>query len=202
MDKLYPHIPAGASIEMTSAPVRTAFNTWSRPGWSTYAVGPLEQNFDALYAELKKHGNPAWGGVEANAGVPGSLVDWETYLAWHYNHGATVVAINTGATGTELPARLEKSAFSTDALSAYRLFLKGDKLKEKLFSEDLPQMRLRRKMEALQAGFRRWQLAGRDPAPIARFVEERLPQLMQAGKLQEAETVLDEALKRVNKLGE
>lgn len=198
VDKLYTHIPAGAPIETTSAPAWTAFNKWSRPGWSTYPVGQLEQNFDLLYSELKKRGNPAWGGVEANVGVPGSLVDWETYLAWHYNHGAKVVAINIGATGTELPAHLEKSAFSKDALAAYRLFLSGGKLTEKAFSQDLPQMRLRRKMETLQAGFRRWQLAGRDWTPIARFVEERLPQLMKAGRLHEAEAVLDEALKRVN----
>src|SRR5262245_49102168 len=35
----------------------------------------------------KKHGNPVWAGVEANAGIPGLFVDWETYIGWHYNHG-------------------------------------------------------------------------------------------------------------------
>ena len=52
-------------------------------------------------------------------------------------------------------------------------------------------------MEALQAGFRKWQKAGRDPGPIAHFVEEHLPALLKANKLDEAEAVLDEALKRV-----
>jgi hypothetical protein len=196
--KLYPHIPAGASLEMTSAPAGAAFNAWSRPGWSTYPVGPLEQNFQPLYDALKKHGSPPWGGVEANVGFPGTLIDWESYLGWHYNHGAALVAINTGATGKELPARLEKSAFSSEALAAYRKFLKGEKLQEKPISADLPQIRIRRKMETLQAGFRRWQAAGRDPAPIGRFVEERLPALLQANKLDEAEALLDEALKRLN----
>jgi hypothetical protein len=195
---LYPHIPAGAPLEMTSAPVGAACNAWSRPGWSTYPVGPLERNFQPLYDALKKHGNPPWGGVEANAGAPGALIDWESYLAWHFNHGAALVAINTGATGTELPARLEKSAFGPEALAAYRKFLKGEKLREKPISADLPQMRIRRKMETLQAGFRRWQAAGRDPAPIGRFVEERLPALLKANKLAEAEALLDEALKRLN----
>src|SRR5579871_1126683 len=51
--KLYPHIPAGASLEATSAPVGAAFNAYARPGWSTYPVGPLEQNFQPLYVELK-----------------------------------------------------------------------------------------------------------------------------------------------------
>jgi hypothetical protein len=198
--KLYPHIPAGSSLEMTSAPAGAAFNAWSRPGWSTYPVGPLQQNFQPLYDALKKHGSPPWGGVEANVGFPGALIDWESYLAWHYNHGAALVAINTGATGKELPAMLEKSAFGPEALAAYRKFLKGEKLREKPISADLPQMRIRRKMEALQAGLRRWQKAGRDPAPIGRFVEERMPALLQANKLDEAEALLDEALKRVNEI--
>ena len=59
-------------------------------------------------------------------------------------------------------------------------------------------MRIRRKMERLQADFRRWQSAGRDPAPIGRFVEERLPALLQANRLAEAEALIDEALKRVD----
>ncbi len=197
-NKLYPHIPAGASLEMTSAPVESAFNAYSRPGWSTYPVGPLQQNFQPLYAALQKHGNPPWGGVEANVGFPGTLVDWESYLGWHYNHGATLVAINTGATGKELPALLEKSAFGPEAIAAYRKFLKGEKLTEKPISTDLPQKRIQRKMETLQAGFRRWQATGRDPAPIGRFVEERLPALLQENKLDEAEKVIDEAIKRVN----
>jgi hypothetical protein len=52
-------------------------------------------------------------------------------------------------------------------------------------------------MVSVQAGFRAWQAAGRDPGPIGRYVEERLGPLLQAGKLSEAETVLDEALRRL-----
>jgi hypothetical protein len=195
--KLYPHIPAGAPLEMTSTPVGAAFNAWSRPGWSTYPVGTLEQNFQPLYDALKKHGNAPWGGVEANIGIPGALVDWESYLAWHYNHGAVLVAINIGATGNELPARLEKSAFGPEAFAAYRKFLKGDKLREKPISANMPQMRIRRKMKTLQAGFRRWQNSGRDPSPIGRFVQERLPALLQANKLDQAEALIDDAIKRL-----
>jgi len=197
--KLYPHIPAGIPLEATSAPVESAFNAWSRPGWSTYPVGYLGKNFHALYDALKKHGNPVWGGVESNVGMPGTLVDWETYLGWHYNHGAALVAINLGATGVELPVRLEKSAFGPEALAAYRKFLRGENLQEKpIISPEVRQMEMRHKMELLQAGFRRWQREGRDPAPIGRFVEERLPALLQANKLDEAVALLDEALKRVN----
>ena len=38
--------------------------------------------------------------------MPGSVVDWETYLAWHYNHGCVLVGVNMGATGQDLPKRL------------------------------------------------------------------------------------------------
>jgi hypothetical protein len=123
-------------------------------------------------------------------------VDWETYLGWHYNHGATLVAINTGATGQELPDLLEKSAFGQEALAAYRKFLAGDPLREKP-ATDTPQLRVQRKMVAVQAGFRAWQVAGRDPGPIGRYVEERLGPLLQADKLSESETVLEEALRRL-----
>jgi hypothetical protein len=194
-ERLYPHVVAQIA-DPSSAPVSAAFNAWSRPGWSTYPAGCLTTGFGVLYAELQKQGNPPWGGVEANAGCPGGAVDWETYLGWHYNHGAVLVAINTGATGQELPDRLEKSAFGQEALAAYHKFLAGEPLREKPVT-DIPQLRLPPKMAAVQAGFKAWQEAGRDPAPIGRYVEERLPPLMQAGRLSEAEAVLDEALRRL-----
>jgi hypothetical protein len=65
-------------MEVMNAPIRTAFNQYSRPGWTTYMVEVLEEGFKPIYDELEKHGNPAWAGVEANAGMPGSVVDWET----------------------------------------------------------------------------------------------------------------------------
>ncbi len=196
--KLYPHIPAGADLATTSSPLKAAFNAWSHPGWTTYPVGPLQQSLQPIYNELKKHGNPPWGGVEANAGFPGTLIDSESYLAWHYNHGATLVAINMGATGTSLPNQLAKSAFSPDAIAAYRKFLKGEKLIEKPVSANQPALRIRHKMDILQAGFRRWQREGRDPSEVGKWVEARLPALLQAGSLAEAEEVIDQAITRVN----
>ncbi len=110
-EKLYPHVAAPAPIEMMNAPIWTAFNAYSRPGWTTYAVEVLGEGFKPIYDELKTHGNPPWAGVEANAGIPGSVVDWETYLAWHFNHGCVLVGVNMGATGQDLPRRLRDSAF-------------------------------------------------------------------------------------------
>lgn len=123
-----PTWPAPAPIEMMNAPIWTAFNAYCRPGWTTYAVMALGENFGAIYDELEKHGNPGWAGVEANAGFPGSVVDWETYLAWHYNHGCVLVGVNMGATGSDLPKRLNASAFGEAALAVYDKFLRGQPL--------------------------------------------------------------------------
>ena len=113
-EKLYPHVAApGEGIEIMNAPIWTAFNKYSRPGWTTYPVGVLGESFKPLYDELKKHGNPPWAGVEANAGMPGSVVVWETYLAWHYNHGCVLVGVNMGATGQDLPKRLWERHFQS-----------------------------------------------------------------------------------------
>jgi hypothetical protein len=195
-EKLYPHVAAQLPIEIMSAPVSAAFNRWSRPGWSTYAVEAFEDGFEPLYRELKKHGSPPWGGVEANAGFPGSSVNWETYLGWHYNHGAVIVAINTGATGTELPTQLEKSAFGPEAIAAYRKFLRGEKLTETPVSLR-PEVRLQRKIKAVQMGFQAWQASGRDPLPIAHMLQDHIPALLQAGKIDEAIALVDEALKKL-----
>lgn len=194
--KLYPHVAPTLDTE-TGVPVAAAFNKWSRPGWSTYPVGRLGSGFDPLYRELKKHGSPRWAGVEANAWFPGGSVDWETYLGWHYNHGAAIVAINTGATGTELPDRLSKAAFSDEAITAYRKFLQGGTLKETGISSNQQGANLKRKMQTLQEGFKAWQASGRDPSPIVKDVTNRLQPLLNDGKIAEAEAVIDEAIKKL-----
>lgn len=58
-------------------------------------------------------------------------------------------------------------------------------------SEGLPQ-----KMDRLQAGVRRWQEQGRDPSPIGEIMRAFGP-LMEAGKVREAEALLDQALKKL-----
>jgi len=192
-EKLYPHVAAPAPIEMMNAPIWTAFNAYCRPGWTTYAVMALGENFGAIYDELEKHGNPGWAGVEANAGLPGSVVDWETYLGWHYNHGCVLVGVNMGATGSDLPKRLTDSAFGEEALSAYDKFLRGQPLVEKAVSVDHPQFRIQAKMKRVRAGIQRWHSSGKDPSAVGELMEGIQP-LMIGGKLDELEKVLDQAL--------
>ncbi|MHC4508947.1 MAG: hypothetical protein ACYTAO_08310 [Planctomycetota bacterium] len=148
-EKLYPDVAAPAPVEVMNAPIWTAFNEYSRPGWTTYPVMVLGKNFNAIYDELAKHGNPGWAGLEAN--TAGSAVDWETYLAWHYNHGCVLVGVNMGATGTDLPRRLTDSAFGEEALAAYAKFLRGQPLVERAVTVDDPQSRIQAKVKRVHA---------------------------------------------------
>ncbi len=132
--RIYTHVAASPPQDdpNNNAPIRIVFNPHARPGWTTYPIGTLENGFQPLYDALAKHGNPSWGGVEANAtfAKPNSL-SWEKYLAWHYNHGAKLVGINIGASDQSLMSNLIKRAFGDQAMAAYRKFLKGEKLIEK-----------------------------------------------------------------------
>ena len=56
--KLYPHVPAEPPVEMMGVTIAAAFNRWSRPGWTTYAVMQLQDGLAPLYSELRKRGNP------------------------------------------------------------------------------------------------------------------------------------------------
>jgi hypothetical protein len=178
---------------MMNAPIWTAFNKHSRPGWTTYPVEVLGKSFQPIYDELEKHGNPAWAGVEANAGIPGSVVDWETYLAWHYNHGCVLVGVNTGATGEDLPRRLWDSAFGKEAIAAYRKFLTGQPLVEKALSRDQPQVRIQAKMKRVRAGIERWHASGKDPSAVGKLMDGAQP-LANGGNLVELEKLVDKAL--------
>ena len=131
--------------------------------------------------------------MEANAGFPGSVVDWETYLAWHYNHGCVLVAVNMGATGEDLPRRLWDSAFGKEAIAAYHKFLTGQPLVEKPSFRDHPERRIPAKMKRVAAGIQRWHASGKDPSAVGKLMEGAQP-LANAGKLAELEKLVDQAL--------
>jgi hypothetical protein len=132
--RIYTHVAASPPQDASNnAPIPIVFNPYARPGWTTYPMGTLENGFQPLYDELAKHGDPAWGGVEANATLanPNAAVSWEEYLGWHYNHGAKLVGINIGASDQSLMSNLIKGAFGDEAMAAYIKFLEGKKLIEK-----------------------------------------------------------------------
>jgi hypothetical protein len=130
---MYTHVAAGAGVvgspqvEFTNAPIEIAFNDHSRPGWTTYPVGPLQADFEHLYKALAKHGNPHWASTEASPSLgPSSRkyrLSMKDYLARHYDYGATVIVFNTGATSKELSNSLTESVWGEEAIQAYRDFL-------------------------------------------------------------------------------
>ncbi len=126
-EKMYTHVAAGAGmvgspgVKYTNAPISIAFIDSARPGWTTYPVGPLQDDFQVLYEQLAAHGNPHWASTEASPrGLgPGGL-SMREYLGWHFDFGATVVLFNTGATDPELAGRLDDAVWGEEAMKAYR----------------------------------------------------------------------------------
>jgi len=132
-DKLYTHVPADADalqVQYTNAPIGIAFNEYSRPGFTTYAAGPIADNFDSLYQTLAEHGSPHWGATETSpTSVTGKPLNPENFLAWHYNHGADLMVINTADTSAGGQV-VGKDIWSSASVAAYKKFLSGDTLQE------------------------------------------------------------------------
>ncbi|MHC4692627.1 MAG: hypothetical protein ACYS67_07785 [Planctomycetota bacterium] len=136
-EKMYTHVAAGAGVigspgvEFTNAPIEIAFNDFSRPGWTTYPIGPLQPDFEHLYKALAEHGNPYWASTEGgpSLGSPGGkhALSMKDYLARHFDYGATVIVFNTGATSKELSKSLTEGVWGADAVNAYRVFLNPGK---------------------------------------------------------------------------
>ena len=132
-EKMYTHVAAGAgvvgspSVDFTNAPIRIAFNDHSRPGWTTYPVGPLRNDFEHLYQTLAQHGNPHWASTEAgpNMGLPGGKkgLSMKAYLSRHFDYGATLIVFNTGATSKELSDSLNEAIWGRGVVDAYKAFL-------------------------------------------------------------------------------
>lgn len=131
--KLYTHVaPAtdAAYLQYTNAPIETAFNDYSNPGWTTYLAGPLSSGFSILYKALANNGSPTWGSTESSpTNIGGKGVKPETFLAWHYNHGANLIVMNS-ADGSAGGQGLGKSMFSAASIAAYKKFLSGGQLQE------------------------------------------------------------------------
>ncbi|QDU07975.1 hypothetical protein [Gimesia aquarii] len=130
IQKMYTHVAAGAGVvgspqvEFTNAPLDIAFNHHSRPGWTTYPVGPFRNDFGLLYEELARHGNPHWASTEASPTMGPSggkhSLSMKDYLARHFDYGATAIVFNTGATSKALSDSLTEGVWGKEALQAYR----------------------------------------------------------------------------------
>jgi hypothetical protein len=112
----------------------TAFNEYSNPGLSVY---PDPTVFEEIYSTLEEHGNPPWAMTEGtnvtlaqaySGGAGTSSIDWETYLAKLFNHGARIVNVFSAWQG--LKSRYTLVSESDEAVAAYRKFLKGGQLVE------------------------------------------------------------------------
>jgi hypothetical protein len=125
---MYSHVaaaggtPADTAYNFLNAPIDIAFVEGSRPGWTSYPWSSLTNDFEVLYQSLAAHGDPRWGGTEAAPFDGKSAIPVTEYLSRHYDHGATVVVLNDGATG-ELGSVLNQAVYGSDALAAYEQFL-------------------------------------------------------------------------------
>ena len=114
----------------------TAFNNYSNPGFSAYVdEGRFEDIYEAIGAHASTASPARWAMAEgtnvvlAPGGPAQSPLDWETYLARSFNHGAAIVNLFGGFQGPRLDP-FRRATDSQEALSAYRKFLQGDSLVE------------------------------------------------------------------------
>ena len=132
-DKLFTHVaPTSdpAYLQYTNAPIDTAFNDYSTPGWTTYLAGPLTSGLQVLYQAVAAHGLTRWGSTESSpTNIMGTKVSPETFLAWHYNHGAAIVVMNSADPSGGGQA-LGKEMWSSASVAAYKKFLSGQALSE------------------------------------------------------------------------
>jgi hypothetical protein len=209
--RVYTHVAAPQS-QSGDAPIGIVFNPYARPGWTTYPIGTLADGFQPLYDALAKHGDPAWGGVEANAAFPketatGARVGWEQYLAWHFNHGAKLVGVNLGASEETLRSHLTKRAFGVEAIAAYKKFLNGEPLSEGAqtaapgASEDMssdapppPPPALVEKMQTIQRDAPAWLRAHPERRPQLGPLFQQLDSRLRANDTVQAQQIADAIL--------
>ena len=183
-----------------------AFNDYSRPGFTTYPDGPLKDNFNIIYQELARHGNPPWGGTEANPAAGNNLVPMREYLARHFEHGATIIVMNSGATSAELTSKLTEGMWSEAAVAAYREAL-GAQPRAAAAPVEKPaearsspatgmEARIEGKIRSVQSQIQQLAQQGGDPTPFLRSISE-VEELLRAGRPTDAERRLDDILTKL-----
>ncbi|MHB1461340.1 MAG: ATP synthase subunit B family protein [Armatimonadota bacterium] len=180
-------------------PPRVAFGPHHNPGFSTY---PMPGHLDAIYDEVKKHGDIAWASSEGTAMDPGQAekigksMSMEAYLGNLYNHGADLVNVFGWAVG-DANNPFRKVAENPKSLEAYRKFLRGEKLQEDQALGGMPTTAFITKMHRIQKEMPVYaqKYGPKDIQPLA----QKLEKYMKAGQYSEADKAADEILKLIGK---
>ncbi len=192
--------PVKTYLESTNfTPPRVAFGPHHKPGFSTY---PMPGHLDAIYAEVKKHGDIAWASSEGTAMDPseaertGKSMSMEAYLGNLYNHGAELVNVFGWAVG-DANNPFRKVAENPKSIEAYRKFLKGEKLQEDQTLGGMPTVGFIAKMRRIQKEMPIYvQKNGpQDIQPLAMKLDEH----MKAGRYAEADKAADAVLALIGK---
>jgi hypothetical protein len=183
------------------APPTVSFHEAHNPGFSTYPAPGL---FEQIYDELKQHGKQDWASSEganislgASGGTPGMTM--ETYLAKHFNHGATLVNIFAWGVGGD-SVKSDKFRVATEgenAIKAYRKFLKGEDLTEGV-AQASDSSSLQTKMHKIQNDLPVWIQKTGNQSKVAPLLQ-KLDGYIKNQKPQEAEKVADEILNLIEK---
>ncbi len=177
------------------APSEVSFGVDYKPGFSTYPQpGLMEQ----LYADLQKHGNPAWASAEGSTVIPSALesaVKTETYLSWMFNHHATLVNIFGWGIASKGENPFWKAAASSEAVAAYRKFLSGQPLIEETTDQaSIIEGRLSGKIKEIQAALPEWFRQHPDQQSRITLLMNQLEAAIKAGDYQAAGTAADSVL--------
>ena len=138
------------------SPAEIAFGPGRRAGFSTY---PQPETMEEIYDQTARAGGAPWASSEgANLTPGGGLTDsgmsMETYLARLFNHGAVLVNVFGWGIG---PADngFRQAAQNTEAIAAYRKFLRGAALVEGPVTANILE-RLPTKIHRIQAELPAW----------------------------------------------
>jgi hypothetical protein len=208
-NRIYCHLAFGSqkqSQEMTASdghsyshsvmdePFAAAFGETYRPGFTTY---PDAEILGAIYTELKAHGNPPWASAEGTnvdiRTLPFRISDegMEDYLAHMFNHGATMTNLFGWDIG-DSQNLFRRATESSQALVAYRKFLRGVRLDERPLAQSYRDSVsiLQSRMRALPARLESYRRAGGDPRLIQPMVQQ-LNKDMKNGRLDAMKQELD-----------
>ncbi|HLK56881.1 MAG TPA: hypothetical protein VKU00_09965, partial [Chthonomonadaceae bacterium] len=162
--------------------------------------------FAQIDTEVAQHGHPGWASSEGTnlqlgSGPGQSGRNMETYLAQMFNHGATLVNIFSWGIGGEANKKMDFRVVTEgeEALSAYRKFLRGERLVETVSTTSSYLERLPAKIHRIQQELPAWiQKTGKQA--LAEPLMQQLDRALKANNFEEAEKVADKILTLLSSL--